>query len=328
MSQPIERPVGHDAILARLEEHVGAAARDARLPHAVVFSGPTGVGKFLAARWWAARLKCESPRECDGATCPGCKQLAANVHPDVTIVEPEAHGKVVKVDQIRSLIPAMALRPLRKGPRIAIVRDAHLLSHEAQSAMLKLLEEPPGYALLVLVTDNLAKLMPTTRSRCQTFRFFALATEDLERVLLAVGRSPALAREAAITAHGSVRQALAATEEWLEDRRELITAFEDLRDGEGDIDALVDDLVERRKQNRTDLTGLLEWQMNKIETCLGYPARTESDTLRKLLDAAAEDDAFRLVGEATRMLWALDALGRNANAKLVVRDLLLDIRPA
>jgi DNA polymerase-3 subunit delta' len=221
----------------------------------------------------------------------------------------------------------MALRPVRPGPRIAILRDAQTLTPEAQSAMLKLLEEPPGFAVLILVTDNAAALFPTIRSRCQLIRFGLLDQKEIRRVLEAEGRDPLLATRAAVSSGGRADRALALTPESIADRDAVIEAYEDVRAGErADIDELILDLAARRKEGRPGLDALLEWQMRKVQARLGAVVTTENDALAARLDALAGEDPAALLEEASRTAWAMRALERNGNARLVLRELLLDVR--
>jgi DNA polymerase-3 subunit delta' len=327
VSSAIDRPLGHDAIVARLAADAKSARASGahRLSHALIFSGPAGVGKFRAALWWAARLKC-ADRECGQPLCRDCTQIAQGCHADVAVVEPDAENDAIYIETVRDLIHTMALRPLRPGPRIAIIRDAHRLTPQAQSAMLKLIEEPPGFAVLVLVTLNLSALLPTIRSRCQTIRFGPLSDDDVTRVIEAQGRPQEDARKAAALAAGSAGRALALTPEVIADRDDLIAAFEELRSGtRADVEALTLDLVERRKAGRPALESLLEWQLQRIEASLAVGSGDARSALP--LGAAVQEDSQRLLEQASRTLWAIGALERNVNPRLAIRDVLLDVRP-
>jgi DNA polymerase-3 subunit delta' len=220
----------------------------------------------------------------------------------------------------------MTLKCVGRGPRIAIVRDAHELTHEAQSAFLKLLEEPPGTAVIVLVTENPAGLLQTVRSRCQTLRFGAVATDEIANLLIAAGRDADGARRAAELAMGSVGRAFTLTPELIEDRDQLIMAIEALRGADpAEVDLQTTALVERTKQGRAGLEDLFQWTMQRIEAALAPEAGVESTSSTGSRGETATPDALRLLERAERIRWTLDALDRNANAKLVIRDLLLDL---
>jgi DNA polymerase-3 subunit delta' len=322
MSAAPSRPVGQERALSRLERM--AAASDGRgMPHAVLFTGPGGVGKYPAALWWARLLKCATGGTCEPA-CPDCTRIGAGSHPDVAVLAPEAPGKAIGIDEVRELIRLMSLKCVSRGPRVAIVRDAQELSHEAQSAFLKLLEEPPGRAVIVLVTENPAGLLQTVRSRCQTVRFGTVAVDDIAKLLVASGRKPDDASRAAALAMGSVGRALGVTPELIEDRDQLIAAIEALRDADpGDLEQQMTVLVERTKQGRAGLEDLFQWTMQRIEAALGWETGVESGTL---VDLGGDTvDPSRLLHRAERIRWTLDALDRNANAKIAIRDLLYDL---
>jgi DNA polymerase-3 subunit delta' len=332
----VERPRGQDAVMARLESlverslgleatSVGDSPASGGVPHAVLFVGPAAVGKHAAALWWARLFKCEHAASC-APPCVDCKRIAAGSHPDVLALQPEAPGKSIGIEPVRELIRMMSLMRMSAGPRIAIVRDAHRLTMEAQSALLKLLEEPPGAALIVLVTENPAALLPTVRSRCQAFRFGAVPAEIVAAILVERGLDRATAARAATLSLGSVGKALALTPEVVADRDDLIHSVESLHAGDpADLELLVASLVERRKQEKAGLEEVLQWTLLRIEAAHGHPPDSESEKLAPLLAATTERDVPRLLERAERVQWTLEALDRNANAKLAIRDLLLGV---
>jgi DNA polymerase-3 subunit delta' len=304
---------------------VGDSLASGGVPHAVLFVGPAAVGKHAAALWWARLFKCEHAASC-APPCVDCKRIAAGSHPDVLAVAPEAPGKSIGIDPVRDLIRMMSLMRMSSGPRIAIVRDAHRLTMEAQGALLKLLEEPPGAALIVLVTENPAALLATVRSRCQAFRFGAVPAEIVATILVERGLDRTTAERAATLSFGSVGKALALTPEVVADRDDLIHSVESLRAGDpADLELLVASLVERRKQEKAGLEEVLQWTLLRIEAAHGHPPESESEKLAPILAATTERDVPRLLERAERVQWTLEALDRNANAKLAIRDLLLGV---
>lgn len=328
MSTAPARPVGHQRVLERLERAAALAEESdgARgLPHALLFSGPAGVGKWTAALWWSRVLHCRQSGGCE-PTCADCKRIGAGTNPDVIAIEPETPGKALSIDQVRDLIRRMALRSAGGRPRLALVRDAHLLTIEAQSALLKLLEEPPGRGVIVLVTENPSALLPTVRSRCLAVRFGAVPPDHIESLLARAGRDADTARRAAALAGGSVGRALGLSPETIEDRDKLITAIEALRNSEPtEIEQQAIALAERAKQGKVGLEELFQWSLVRIEAALGYEAPAESAMLAQLLATTEPGELHRLLATADGIRRALDALDRNANARLTVRELLLDL---
>jgi DNA polymerase-3 subunit delta' len=327
MSVVQPRPVGQEGALEHLERMAASrSAGDARgMPHALLFAGPSGVGKYPSAVWWARLLKCREGGLCSPA-CADCKRIAAGTHPDVAVLAPQAPGKAIGIDEVRELIRLMSLKCVGRGPRIAIVRDAHELTHEGQSAFLKLLEEPPGSAVIVLVTENPAGLLQTVRSRCQTVRFGAVPVADVVNWLVTSGRAPDDARRAAALSMGSVGRALSLTPELIEDRNQLIASIEAVPSADpGELEQRMSDLVERKKQGRAGLEELFQATMQRLEAVLGGETGADSSALAGPDGDTAAGNPLGLLRRAERIRWTLDALDRNANAKLAIRDLLLDL---
>lgn len=337
----IPEPVGHEAIRAMLRGY--AEQRDgAPLQHAWLFAGPTGVGKFRVARWWASLLKCPEVGRC-GGSCDSCKLVAGAVHPDVIETRPPPKKKDVVqhadddierkksfgVNESRELLHKLSMRATRPGPRIAIVREAHVMTVEAQNALLKTLEEPTGSAVIILVTDNIGAMLTTVRSRCRHLTFGVLSEEEVVQALQGTGwltwDDEETARAAAACARGSVARAMQFDAEGLADREQLLLAFEAAQKDRLAIDPLVADLASR-KDTGYGLTDLLAWQMAKVETALGRRAHEPSAELARVLEAARPEDARAMVEGAERIQQAIGMIARNANPRLVIRDLLLNVR--
>ncbi|MDX1655478.1 MAG: DNA polymerase III subunit delta', partial [Candidatus Competibacteraceae bacterium] len=162
-------------------QRLAAGVEAGRLPHALLLSGPSGLGKMLFARQLTQSLLCRQPGEnltfC--GKCRGCRLLAAGSHPDITRVEPEEPGKPIKVDRVRQL--CAFLGQTARGYKVALLSPAEAMNPSAANALLKTLEEPPPGSLLLLVTAFPARLPATIRSRCQILAFTPpLRTQALE----------------------------------------------------------------------------------------------------------------------------------------------------
>jgi len=325
MSAVLE-PIGHDAIRTTLRSAAiqRASASGGSLHHAWLFAGPAGVGKFATARWWAALLKCPEAGACD-PPCHSCRLVEGSVHPDVYETGPAPDKRSVGIGESRALLQRLSLRPTTAGPRVAIVREASTMTVEAQNALLKLLEEPPGSAVIVLVTDNVGAMLTTVRSRCRHEPFGALSNEEVVQVLARLGRTEDDARAAAACARGSVARALSLDADGLAEREAVLLAFEQVGRGQRDVEDVVKILVDR-KESGYALDDLLEWQLGKVEAALGHPHEEPSPLLSPLLAESAAGDHRALLTVAERIQRTIDALARNANAKLVIRDLLLNVR--
>lgn len=134
--------------------------------HAYLFHGPAGVGKRVAARALA------------GALLGDARRVDAGIHPDLRVIE--ALGEMIRIDEIRSLHHDLHMRPFEADRRVYLILDAHRLNDDAAASLLKDLEEPPAYATLVLVADELGPLPETIRSRCQLVPFRRLSRAAVE----------------------------------------------------------------------------------------------------------------------------------------------------
>lgn len=197
--------VGHEDV----REALRAALASGRLPHALFFTGPAGVGKSLVARHLAASLLCTDGADRPCGDCAGCVMLAAGTHPDFVAIGLAEGKKEIGIDAIRQLKKRLALQASAGAYKVAVIDDADRLSIAAQNALLKTLEEPPPGSYLVLVSASSRALLPTVRSRCQLMAFRPLSAKQVEAVLReSAGLRPEQAAELAAAAQGSPGYAL------------------------------------------------------------------------------------------------------------------------
>ena len=195
-----------------------------RLPHALLFSGPEGVGKRRTAEALAATLLCSSPaagHPC--GTCESCRAFSRGIHPDFFFVVPEAVGKgarSIRIEAMRALGSALA-RPPELAPRqVALIDDAQRMNEAAANSFLKTLEEPTGDVVFLLVTGMRAALLDTVVSRCLEIPFGPLALPELSEVLRRHGGETEEAAALAALVDGSAGRALALHAEGALRRRE------------------------------------------------------------------------------------------------------------
>ncbi|MCZ6747940.1 MAG: DNA polymerase III subunit delta' [SAR324 cluster bacterium] len=177
-----ERIKGQETAVERLR----AVIAHERVPSAMLFLGPHGVGKSTVALELAKALNClEAPGEGCGA-CPSCRKIAAGVHGDMDTIAPD--GQFIKIDQVRALADRLGLIPFDARKRVIVLREAERLNPAAANAFLKTLEEPPEDTLLVLTATSASLLLETIVSRCMPLRFTPLGAETVRAILVEEGK--------------------------------------------------------------------------------------------------------------------------------------------
>src|SRR6202163_4763075 len=189
------------------------AIRNKQLAHAFLFCGPRGVGKTTCARILAKTINCENPTG-DGEACNTCHSCVSfNEGSSLNIHELDAASNN-SVDDIRSLVDQVRFAPQPGKYKVYIIDEVHMLSSSAFNAFLKLLEEPPPYAIFILATTEKHKVLPTIQSRCQIFEFRRITTHDIVAHLQSISTKEGMvAQEAALhviaqKSEGCMRDAL------------------------------------------------------------------------------------------------------------------------
>ncbi len=339
---PFRSITGHRHLL----ELIARASARGTLPPSLIFAGPQGVGKRMAAVALAQLMNCLAPverstSEPGGGTtdscgeCASCRRIARGVHADVLIVEPGETG-TIKVDQVRDAIERTAYRPFEGRRRVVIIDEADELN-AAESALLKTLEEPPAASSFVLVTSRPDVLLPTVRSRCQCLRFGRLAPADVAAVLMREHEfGEADAHAAAALSDGSIGLALeGGTDAYVDARTaaagllERVAASEDPRRRLEGAKALTgsarggsdrEDLARRLRALSSILRDLGVLLSRADERCLANADL--QPLLRRLLRSFDGDRALRAFSAVDR---ALQALERNASPKIVADWLAFQI---
>ena len=135
--------------------------------HAYLLHGPAGIGKRALAERLMARLLCLSPSGLDACgSCKSCHLLAAGTHPDNFVLEPEEADKPIKVDQVRELVDFVVQTAQLGGRKVVLLEPAEAMNLNAANALLKSLEEPSGNTVLLLISHQPSRLLPTIKSRC------------------------------------------------------------------------------------------------------------------------------------------------------------------
>lgn len=218
----MEEIIGHETIRAMLTR----AIAHERLAHAIIFSGPAHVGKTTVAEWLSRAVLCERPTQtrfpCD--RCGACTSCLHGTHPDVIMAGIPAEAKEISVEVVRGLRSSLERSAFMQGYQVAVIRDADAMTVEAANSLLKILEEPRGKTLIVLLATNAYRLLPTIRSRAVTIRFAPVPEATIASACRAWGASAEDAATIVALAGGKVGLA----RQLVEDERMRATAADTL----------------------------------------------------------------------------------------------------
>ncbi len=343
---PLKNLLGHRELFERLWREVSRGRSQGFL-----FWGLKGIGKELVAEGLVLSLLCErkggldfccTPDQCPnraGASgakrgdkpvqcdcCAGCVQVATRIHPDFDYLGLLPRRSFVLIEQVRELIAHLGIKPSRAPVRTAIIDDAETLNLPAQNALLKTLEEPPGYSVIFLIADNPNSLLDTVRSRLRPVHFPALPVSDIALLLerkaaLEPGRAGALAR----LARGSAARALAMASQEEPPVRELLDAM--MQAGEMDfprIRRLAERLFSTREQAVENFELMARLLDDALHLKLGTGAEGIPDEishgLSRLVDALSLESIVVILELCLRAASAVDAM---ANPRLQAEGLLM-----
>lgn len=154
------------------------AARSGQARHAYIFEGDEGLSLYSSARLFAAALTCTGENAPCGE-CVNCRLSHSGTNPDITDVETKK--KSIGVDEVRAVSEDAYIKPFNSEKKVYIINNAHIMTPQAQNAFLKTLEEPPSFAVFILITPDEENLLQTVRSRCVTVRFPRVSDETVRR---------------------------------------------------------------------------------------------------------------------------------------------------
>jgi DNA polymerase-3 subunit delta' len=273
-----------------------------RIPHAYIFAGAEGVGKFTAACCWTKLLLCGSPMRKNGfadscGKCSSCRAFEADSHPDFHHIYKELIG-FVSDSQERKRIPIdlpitvvrefiiekVQIKPALSVAKVFVVNESERLNAVSQNALLKTLEEPPQQSFIVLLCTKLDNLLPTTRSRCQIVRFGSVSEEKIISHLAAAGIDKSQAKFLARLSTGSIGQAelLAKLEpSFYEIKKQFLKRLCTCR---------LADCVELAQWTNSTASQLTEsWQVLKADTSKSDVGRQAKKTFILILTSALQD---------------------------------------
>ncbi len=325
MAMNWDEVIGHQDAVAVLK----AMLSTGNIPHALLLTGPAGIGKSLAARLVAAGILCSASGDKPCGHCPSCLLHSRGAHPDFTHVAPE--GATIKIDQIRALQHFAALAPAASSGRVCLIEDAELMTVQAANSLLKLLEEPPSGFVFILVAGTAKPLLPTILSRCRKTQFYPLPATLLEKALVEKGYPPEAAAVAARLSGGRMGKALgllAPDGLVLRDMAvSLLNSFENQ-----DMTAVWEQTAKLDSLESKAIVTVLEFFLYLLRDVMlvagGYKELLiyNIDLRTQLAGWASAWPEKRCMAALTAVKHTIRAIGSNANTRLALEELLIKLK--
>ncbi|MGE4578910.1 MAG: DNA polymerase III subunit delta' [Desulfuromonadales bacterium] len=312
--------LGHN----RQKDLLRRAIASGRLAHAYLFHGADGIGKRLMALAFVRAIFCQNGTGC--GTCTACRKVDHHNHPDLHILEPD--GATIKIEQVRMIQKELSFRPLEALKKICLIDGAEKLNPAAGNALLKTLEEPKGEALLILLSSQKERVLPTIRSRCQQIPFYAVPRAILQQALQEkLGLNESQGHILAALSEGSFKKALGKDKDlFLDQRRELLKALTAL--SPGSIIALFK-LAEEITGEKERFQEILElFQAFYRDLLLYKQGMPESelvniDLLEKIQRVAKRESTATLLAKLEAIAVSRRQADRNVNKLLAMEVLLM-----
>lgn len=320
--------IGHDDVV----NHLQNAIQMGKVSHAYIFNGEVGAGKKTLASAFAMSLQCEKHGTDPCMECDSCKRALSKNHPDIITITHEKPNSIGIEDIRIQLIDDVSIKPYTGPYKIYILNEAEKLTLQAQNALLKTIEEPPAYAVILLLTENAEILLPTIRSRCVMLKLRNIKDQLIKKYLMEQMEIPDYKADVCVAfAQGNMGRAimLATSEHFNEIKEEAVHLLREINDM--DVDAL-EAAVKRVVSYKMNITDYLDVISVWYRDVLIYKATKNvdqvvfSDQLRFIKDRASKSSYEGIENILDGIEKAKARLKANVNFELTMELLLLTIK--
>lgn len=316
----------------QIKDHLQNALSTGKISHAYIINGEKSSGKEFIAKVFAMALQCEEGGEEPCQKCHSCRQALSGNQPDIIRIVHEKPN-VISVDDIRSQVNAdVAVKPYSSPYKVYIISEAEKMTVQAQNAILKTLEEPPAYAVIMLLTDNVNSLLPTILSRCVALNMKPVPDSLVKEYLCSQLQVPDYKAEVcAAFARGNVGKAkmLATSEDFENIKAEALSLLKYIQEMDlNEIVAAVKKITEYKLEIQDYLDICAIWYRDallfKATSDMNHLIfREESQALRRTAQRSSYEGIENIIKALDAAKRRLDA---NVNFELVMQLLMLAIQ--
>ena len=317
--------LGHEQI----KEHFQKAIESHKVSHAYILTGEAGMGRKSLANAFALTLLCEKGKSEPCMECHACRQVLSGNHPDLIYVTHEKPASI-GVDDIREQInDTVMVRPYSSYYKVYIVDEAEKMTQQAQNALLKTIEEPPSYAIIILLTTNQEAFLPTILSRCVQLKLKPLKDFVVKSYLVGSMNIPeAEADVYAAFARGNLGKAItiASSDDFKAMHKEMLNLLKHIRNM--DISDLIE-YIQKLKEEHLDIYECLDFMQMWYRDVLLYKVtkdinllifKDEYRTINEISKNSGYDGIERILESIDKTKVRLDA---NVNMELALELMLL-----
>lgn len=289
-----ENIIGND----KNKELLSNIIKTRNISHGYMFLGISGIGKLLFAKEFAKAILCNEQTGCN--VCKSCIEFDTSNNPDFQIIEPEE--KSIKIEQIRLMNSKISEKPIISNKKVYIINNAETMTKEAQNCLLKTLEEPPEYAVIILIGTNENMFLNTIRSRCVKINFNKIKDDELKNILIEKYEYEDITENLLKLFSGSIEKAIA-----LKGKQEIYLTIENTFNNIENINII--DLLNKKEiitKNKEEIVNILEY----INVLFFDKVKQGNNNYIK---------AIQIV-EDTK-----DRLSKNANLDMTIDNLLINV---
>ena len=316
-----------------LKEHLENAIKMDKVSHAYIINGEKNAGKEFIAKTFAMALQCENRQGTEPCgECHSCRQALSGNHPDIIFITHEKPGTIGVDDIRRQVNNDVAIKPYKGPKKIYIMNEGEKMTAQAQNALLKTLEEPPEYAVLLILTGNVDSLLQTILSRCVVLNMKPAKDAQIKKYLMETMEIPDYKADICVAfARGNVGKAklLASSEEFDKVKEEAITLLKYIKEMElNEIVAAIKKITEYKFDVNDYMDILSIWYRDVLLFKATHDAnllsfKEEIQHIRKVADKSAYEGIEKIIDALEKSKQRLNA---NVNFDLTMELLLLTIK--